>query len=162
MSSMLNNPSIYQAVDDQKIGSKYAKHVRRTLNVLVNDNKIPPSFRKHCLNLDPNLPHAYGIPKLKNRQLRPIVATYKSATTYLAKTVNRILLSQLPKQQYVFKNSYEAFAQLKKVRIKPGYKFMSFDIKSMYTAIPQKDAIDRFKDYCTKNQITLFQYGRHS
>jgi len=92
--------------------------------------------------------------------LRPIVATYKSATTFLAKTVNRLLLSQLPKQQYVFKNSYEALSQLKKVQIKPGYKFMSFDIKSMYTAIPQKDAIDRFKDYCTQNQITSFQYGR--
>src|SRR5579863_3026280 len=135
-------------------------HVKHTLNCLVNSDQIPEQFANRCLGKSPQWSHAYGIPKLKDQSVRPVVATYNSPSYKLAKIIGSILKNQLPKQSCVSKNSFEACDHIKKTPFRKDSVWMSLDIKSMYTAIPVNDAIIAFRSFCSKTNTTSFTWNK--
>ena len=67
--------------------------------------------------------------------LRPIISSIRTATYELAKYLAQ-LLKPLGQSQYTIKSSKSFLKTLKKQKILPGYKMLSFDVVSLFTNAP--------------------------
>ena len=70
--------------------------------------------------------------------LRPIIFNTEASTYDLAKYLNQ----QLKPLQYTIKNGKSLTKRLKKMKIPPEYKMVSFDAVSLFTNIPLDEIIE--------------------
>jgi hypothetical protein len=104
--------------------------------------------------MNPETPHIHGtiILHKDDKPIRPIVnwknsPGYKLATLLVKQLKNTI---QLP-NAFNIPNSERLIHSLKEINIQNGTKICSFDIKNMYTNIPQKELINIISNTLTNN-----------
>ena len=90
-------------------------------------------------------PQMYGLPKIHkpDRPMRPIVSSIGSPTYYLAKELTQILSPLVGNSPHHITNSSQ-FAQLNAgTSVGESDKMVSFDVKSLFTRVPVKEAVSR-------------------
>ncbi len=96
---------------------------------------------------------AHGLPKTHKDfdtlpPFRPIIDTTGTAYQHIAKYLTR-LLNPLTQNAYTLKDSFEAVSRIQNIPInlfKDGYRFVSFDVKSLFTNVPLKKTINIILD----------------
>ena len=91
------------------------------------------------LNLNPSSPKLRASTKIRkvNYPIRPIV-NYKTAPAYkVKKKLNSILkINLIIPNKYNIKNSLDLTKQLNNINLSSNCKFISLDIKDMYSNVP--------------------------
>ena len=122
--------------------------VQRTLRKIKN--KLPSFVYSKIYPTGSSPGKFYGTAELhkvpnnstvEHLQLRPIISNIGTATYDLAKYLAQ-LLKLLSESQYTIKNCKTFTKRLKKMRIPPGYKMVSFDVVSLFTNVPLDETID--------------------
>ena len=109
-----------------------------------------PKFNLDELN---QLVLMHGLPKTHKDfdtlpPFRPIIDTTGTAYQPIAKYLTR-LLNPLTQNAYTLKDSFEAVSRIQNIPInlfKDGYRFVSFDVKSLFTNVPLKKTINIILD----------------
>ena len=122
--------------------------VQRTLRKIKN--KLPSFVYSKIYPTGSSPGKFYGTAELhkvpnnstvEHLQLRPIISNIGTATYDLAKYLAQ-LLKLLSESQYTIKNCKTFTKRLKKMRIPPGYKMVSFNVVSLFTNVPLDETID--------------------
>ena len=84
----------------------------------------------------------YGTVKVhkEGNPLRPVVSTIGSATYAISKFVSESLRPYARQIPSFIKNTEDFIAQLQNVTIAPDEVMVSFDVKSLFTSVPAKEA----------------------
>lgn len=77
-----------------------------------------------------------------NLALIPIVSCINSPTYNLAKFINEILAPLTTTFHHNLKNSFELVDRIKDINLPNNYILLSLDVKSLFTNIPKKLAIE--------------------
>ena len=96
---------------------------------------------------------AHGLPKIHKDfdnlpPFRPIIDTTGTAYQPLAKYLAR-LLNPLTMNSYTLKDSFDAASRIQNIPehlFRDGYRFVSFDVKSLFTNVPLKKTINIILD----------------
>ena len=80
-----------------------------------------------------------------NNPIRPIISFIDSPTYKLAKHLSKILTPITECSERKLKNSFEMKEFLSHQQIPSGYSIVSFDVKSLFTCIPQECALQACK-----------------
>ncbi len=96
---------------------------------------------------------AHGFPKTHKDfdtlpPFRPIIDTTGTAYQPIAKYLTRVL-NPLTMNAYTLKDSFEAVSRIQNIPVnlfRDGYRFVSFDVKSLFTNVPLKKTINIILD----------------
>ncbi|XP_078621335.1 uncharacterized protein LOC144887811 [Branchiostoma floridae x Branchiostoma japonicum] len=93
-------------------------------------------------------PTFYGLPKIHKQDvpLRPIVSSIGSVTYELAKFLAKILGPLVGKSQHHVQNSADFVDKIKDLRVEEDEIITSYDVCSLFTCIPPKDAVSVVKE----------------
>ena len=80
-----------------------------------------------------------------NYPIRPIVSFIDSPTYHMAKFLSKLLTPTTDKADQKLKNSQDVIQNLTNLIVPDGYSIVSFDVKSLFTSIPQDLAIESVK-----------------
>jgi hypothetical protein len=141
-----------------KIESNYTKKQQNAIKATINQCNITiKEIEKwRYININPETPHIHGTIKLHkdDKPIRPIVywkniPGYKLTALLAGQLKNSI---QLP-NVYNIQNSENLINNLKEMKIQNNTKLCSFDIKNMYTNIPQNDLTNIINNTLINNNI---------
>ena len=144
--------------------SKNEKRVNCTLKNLVEKKKINTETY-HALRVSTNgtkPPLFYGSVKIHKQDfpLRPIVSATGSATYNVSKYVSRVLTPYVRETPSYIANTADLLEKLNKEHIDEDEIMLSFDVKSLFTNVPRKDAFNTIRQiveddthFKTKNRI---------
>lgn len=109
--------------------------------------------RMHKSNV--RVPCIYGLPKIHKpgNQYRPIVANYDSPIANIASWLCQKFSQLKGYDHFSVKNSLELIEKLKTQTVRPGERIVSFDIKSFFTNVPKKGALDALRNWLSKQNI---------
>ena len=143
MNLVLSDPYVYK-----KIKTNPLKKMQSAFNSGLNTIcKQYNADMKYYISRLPSLPHIYGLPKIhkKDVPLRPIVSNINCPKYKLSKWLTKELSPLLGSFSNAhIKHNLNLLDRLK--NINPSeQKFISFDVKSLYTNVPVKQTIDFIK-----------------
>ena len=146
--ALLNQPPFQQVRKDPT--RKNEKQVNDTLKRLANQGKIDREL-EHSLRVPTNgtrPPLFYGVVKIHKEgyPLRPIVSAVGSATYTMSKYVSRILTPYVKETPSYIANTMALLKKLENVSIAEDEIIVSFDVKSLYTNVPRKDAFECIRE----------------
>ena len=109
---------------------------------------VPPSLHKRLFPTTTNPPRMFGQPKIHKTGLpmRPIVSARDTIFSELTRECARILTPLVGGSQHHLRDSIDLVDKLRDKVIPPDFRLVSFDLVSMFTNIPQADAIRIAKD----------------
>ena len=100
------------------------------------------------------VPRVYGLPKIhkNNRPLRPIVASIEGITYKVAKYLSEVLSPLVGKTQHFILNSEDFTKKIQDLDVPPGQILISYDVSSLFTCIPTKDALKVIENKLSHDQ----------
>ena len=143
----INNNNIQNLTYDPTI--VYTKQI----NKLITSSKeiIPKVQKKILLKSDykieaPNL-HPFIKLHKQGNPIRPLI-NFKTAPAYnLAKYIDSLIKEKLDMfTDTSIKNTYDFIEKINKIKIEPGYKMISLDVKNLYTSIPKHETVNFLKN----------------
>ena len=139
---MLDDPTYKAVRKDPTI--KVEKRIADTLTRLERDGSIMKELRRRLTPQFSSSPQLYGLPKVhkENIPLRPIVSTIGWPTYDLAKELARILSPLARSSETSITNTGEFIERLKVDIISGGDMMVSFDVVSLFTRVPLKEAME--------------------
>ena len=152
MFSTISDQNVYNPIKRDPTKTKNDK-IRKTLGKLLRSEKITPQTHNYLLNRGPQSPKLYGLPKLKNDKMRPIISTVQSPSYKIGKFLTKILSPRLLPTKFSVKNSTDFISKLNNISLKPDQIMMSCDVVSLYTSIPHKGALDALDNALSDPQI---------
>ncbi|XP_076069797.1 uncharacterized protein LOC143041676 [Oratosquilla oratoria] len=136
--TLLQDANTYEVVEADPI-QKLQRKVEGELRKLKESRLI--SEREWMLMKpgDSVIPKMYGLPKIHKEgvPLRPIIAFRGSPTYNLAKALAKRLRPVVEKSERMLKNSTDFVDRLRGISLEEGDILVSFDVKSMFTSLPQ-------------------------
>ena len=133
---------------------------------MFNRGEINEDDQKLMRPRSAQIGRAHGLPKIHKEYtnlppFRPIIDTTNTPYYEVGKFLTS-LLEPLTKNQYVVKDSFEAVDRIKdipKEYFEQGYKYVSFDLESLFTSVPLKKTIQVILDrvYQEEKIITNLQ-----
>ena len=98
----------------------------------------------------------YGMCKIhkKDNPMRPVVSMIGTAEYQLAKYLDSLIKPNLP-QTFMLNSTTDFLEKLKKFKIQPGDKMISFDVRSLFTNIPLLETIQIIADYLYSDSAVL-------
>ena len=98
----------------------------------------------------------YGMCKIhkKDNPMRPVVSMIGTAEYQLAKYLDSLIKPNLP-QTFMLNSTTDFLEKLKKIKIQPGDKMISFDVRSLFTNIPLLETIQIIADYLYSDSAVL-------
>ena len=152
----LNDENTYQ-----KLHSNPVHMLRNKVNKELKDLKekkelSSEDYRRLYVNTSVT-PRFYGTIKIhkENNPIRPIVAFNDSPTYAVAKFLNKILTPFTEESEQKLKNSAHAKELLEAITVPPDYELVSFDVKSLFTSIPQQMALDCVKEVLDGSNVII-------
>ena len=120
----------------------------RYLRTINKRNEIDDSTYEHIRPQSTRPARAHGLPKTHKSfdvlpPFRPIIDTTGTAYQPLAKYLSA-LLSPLAQNEFSLKDSFDAVTRIHNIPpqlVVQGYRYVSFDVKSLFTNIPLKKVI---------------------
>ena len=112
--------------------------------------------RQQYLHLFANsatVPLFYALVKIHKvgNPIRPIVSFINSPSYNIAKFLSNLLTPSTNKSPHKLKNSLDAKNKLKNFIVPQNFQLVSFDVKALFTSIPQNFAIDCVKTFLNNN-----------
>lgn len=120
------------------------KKVSRTVALAIKSSNSVGSFFHKLVKSNPITLRIYGLPNIhkEGAPLRPIVNTI-GCPTYLLEKYLSMKLRPLVGLTKSFVKDYSSFVeQLKGIKFDPGDILVSFDVVSLYTCVPIKEAVE--------------------
>ena len=143
MDTLVNDENTYK-----KLKSDPSKKLQRNLNKkfwplhLANIIKKPLYSKLRCSVAQ--APKLYGLPKIhkENTPMRPIVSFCSSPTYELSKYLASILKPLTERSEHRLVNSADFITKIQAETISASHELVSLDVKSLFTSIPLKLAIE--------------------
>ena len=144
MTSILTNPSHFEKCkqDPFKATLLLEDKVNRFLSYLKKGNYIDNDEYKYIYASGSTPGILYGLPKIhkENTPMRPVLSSINTHNYKLAKFLIPHI-KEWATNEYTLENSYDFFDILKDFRTEQDFYMVSFDIDSLYTNVPIKEAI---------------------
>ena len=126
------------------------KRVNETLKKMVDTGNINKETAR-SLKVSPSgtrTPLFYGTVKTHkiNHPLRPIVSSIGSPTYNIPKFVNSVLSPYVRDSPYFIENTQHFVEEISKLEIEDDEVMVSFDVKSLFTSVPVKDAVRAIRE----------------
>ena len=121
---------------------RYLASVQNCLNTLVSRGKLTENDKMEMKPKSARLGRAHGLPKINKDytnifSFRPIVDTtctvYYGVGKYLSNLLNLLTLNK-----YSLKDSFEATQRIHSIPTEEGYRYVSFDVISLFTNVSLK------------------------
>ena len=152
MEKMLDDTSVYKKVAKNPL-EKMQTEFNRELNKICEKFDDTKDVLKKFNSRLPSLPYMYGLPKIhkENIPYRPIISNVNAPSYKLAKWLSKQLTKTLGKfSDAHVKHNIEILSTLKNI-IPGNNKFISFDVKSLFTNVP----LDVTMDFLRRKLPTL-------
>ena len=119
-------------------------------NLSLNRGEISESDHKHIRPTFAHFGRAHGLPKTHKTfqyipKFRPIFDTTCNTPHYNVGKFIAGLLNPLTLNQYSLRDSFDAADAIKSISLElfsQGYKFVSFDVESLFTNVPLRRTIN--------------------
>ena len=155
------NEKIKEHLDDNetylKLDSDPTRDLRTTVNQYLKsllDKKLITNAQYYSLFAKSStIPLFYALIKIHKIgvPIRPIVSFIDSPSYNVAKFLSKLLTPSTNKSQRKLKNSYDVKERLANQIIPDSFMLVSFDVKSLFTSIPQSFAIECIKSFLENN-----------
>lgn len=128
----------------RKLDKNPLKNISKTVALAIKSNNTISSFSHNLIESSPITPRIYGLPKIHKEgvPLRPIVNTISGQTFLLTKYLAGKLKPLVGRMESFVKESSSFVKELMDMKFEPGDNLVSFDVVSLYTSIPIKEALD--------------------
>ncbi len=157
MATILDDPAHFRRIETNPT-QKWEKKLNRFLfKGLFKTDLIEKRLYKFLRASDARTPQLYGLPKIhkKGVPLRPIVSAVRSFNYNTGKFLVWCLNPYMTSCDSYVRNSVDFADSLSKV--KPGYsRQVSFDVKSLFTNVPVKEAVDLAMEIILKDEDARF------
>ena len=165
MSTLLNDATKFRKLvndDPFLLSVRLEDRINNFLNSLKNSSVISEEVYRDLYATGSSPGALYGLAKIHkpNIPFRPILAAYNTATYKIAKFLVP-LIEPFTINEYSVRNSYAFYDSLKELNDAniSGY-MVSFDITSLYTNIPVKEAINILSDRIFETTGTFHGFDR--
>ena len=148
LNSLFNDPTKFKRISHDLTSSRLST-LQAYLRKLLNRGEISECDHKHLRPTFAHFSRAHGLPKTHKTfqsipKFRPIINTtnipHYNVGKFLAGLFNPLTLNQ-----YSLRDSFDAAEAIKSIPPKlfsQGYKFVSFDIQSLFTNVPLRRTIN--------------------
>ncbi len=128
----------------KKLAKNPLKKISRTVAHAIKSSNSVGALSRKLIERNPIAPRIYGVPKIHKEgvPLRPIVNTIGGPTYLLAKFLALKLKPLVGHTESFVKDSASFIMDLKDIRLDPEEILVSFDVVSLYTCIPIKEAME--------------------
>ena len=146
MKMLLDDPPVYKKLAENPLSNMQTEFNKGLTEICKKYDNVKDHLKSFNSRL-PSLPYMYGLPKIhkENVPYRPIISNVNSPSYKLAKWLSKQLSKSLGKfSDAHIKHNVEILEFLK--NITPGKnKFISFDVKSLFTNVPLDVTLDFLK-----------------
>ena len=144
----------------KKLPKNPLKKISRTMALAIKYSSSVSSLCHKLIESSPITPRIYGLPKIykEGAPLRPIVNTIGGPTYLLVKFMALKLKPLVSRTESFMKESASFIKELKDIRLDPEDILISFDVVSLYTCIPIKEALEviyRLTDLDTAHLVEI-------
>ena len=148
----LEDTNTYSEKDEDSTPS-LRKKINSYLKSLFDKQILSKTQYYHLFANSATIPRFYALVKIhkEGNPIRPIVSFISSPSYNLAQFISKLLTPSTNKSPHKLKNSFDAKSKLKNVIIPNSYKLISFDVKSLFTCIPQNFALECVKEFLNFN-----------
>ena len=161
MKEMLNDEATYEKLKKDPT-KKYKAELIRMVNSLEKEGKITKDQYWYLYPTLEKVPRMYGSPKIHKEEvpLRPIVDYTQTIAYRVSRELANILQPLVGKTEYHTENSQELVKEMTKLRVEEGESFVSYDVVSLFTKTPIKEACEIIRkrlenDKTLKKRINL-------
>ncbi|CAB4012864.1 Hypothetical predicted protein [Paramuricea clavata] len=143
MDTLVNDGNTYKKLKNDP-SKKLQHNLNKKLWPLHLANIIKkPLYSKLCCSVA-QAPKLYGLPKIhkENTPMRPIVSFCSSPTYELSKYLARILKPLIERSEHRLVNSADFMTKIQVETISATHELVTFDVKSLFTSISLKLAIE--------------------
>ncbi|UYV70929.1 hypothetical protein LAZ67_8001139 [Cordylochernes scorpioides] len=154
---LLQDKEIYELLTINPL-QNIIKDFNRNLNRIKRTHKLDNKVVEKIRASKRDLPIFYGLPKIHkpNNPLRPIVSYTGSPIYPLAKYLSTIISPFQKFLPHTVQNATSMVEVMQGIAIPQNYHMVSFDVESLYTSIPHKEAISEIsKCMDTNPQLNL-------
>ena len=118
-----------------------------------NNKRIKQTY-KYIYPSDATLARCYALPKIHKKTknmlnsdvpYRIIVSTIDSPMYKFSKFIANLITETIPPSDYNVKNSFEFMSKIKNVKIPDNHVLVSFDVKSLFTNVPNTRIIESLR-----------------
>ena len=128
----------------KKLPKNPLKKIARNVALAIKSINSVSSLHHKLIESNPITPRIYGLPKIhkEGAPLRPIVNTIGGPTYLLAKFLALKLKPLVGRTESFMKDSASFIDELKDIKLDPRDILVSFDVVSLFTCIPIKEAME--------------------
>ena len=121
---------------------KEEERINNAIKILQKDGKISERLAADLTSKGAKPARLYGLAKIHkdNTPLRPVMSTPGSAYYKIGKKVAKWL--EILDESQIKCNTQKLMKTLRNIKLEPGRKIVSFDVKSLYTNVPVNEAIE--------------------
>ncbi|KAI0232255.1 hypothetical protein LSAT2_017403, partial [Lamellibrachia satsuma] len=143
MKEMLNDEATYEKLKKDPT-KKYKAELIRMVNSLEKEGKITKDQYWYLYPTLEKVPRMYGSPKIHKEgvPLRPIVDYTQTIAYRVSRELANILQPLVGKTEHHTENSQELVKEMTKLRVEEGESFVSYDVVSLFTKTPIKEACE--------------------
>lgn len=128
----------------KKLAKNPLKKISKTVAHAIKSSSSVGALSRKLVESNPIAPRIYGVPKIHKEgvPLRPIVNTIGDPTYLLAKFLALKLKPLVGRTDSFVKDSASFIRDLEDIRLDPVDILVSFDVVSLYTSIPIREAME--------------------
>ena len=168
MERILNDKTKFKVVNDDHTFRNLVS-VQNYLNTLVSRGKVTEDDKMEMRPKSSRLGRAHGLPKIRKDYTNtpsfcPIVDKTRIAHYGVGKYLSN-LLNPLTLNEYSLKDSFEATKPIHSIPTElfsQGYRYVSFDVVSLFTNVPLKKTIEIILKRVCNNQLVQTKLKKHT
>ena len=145
----LSDTNFYKKIDTD-LTNKHKTQIKNLVENLIEKNEISKNVGDILIGKKTRTPQIYFLPKVHKKKNpppgRPIVSANDCPTERISAFVDTFLRPYVEKGWSYVKDTNDFVKQIREIEpLKEGTILASFDVNSLYTNIPNKEAIDHIQ-----------------
>ncbi|XP_054715271.1 uncharacterized protein LOC129224748 [Uloborus diversus] len=151
----LLDPTIYV-----KLRRDPTSRILKKTNSLIMKSTLPEKTKETISSSEALIPRLYGLPKIHKEELplRPIVSAINSPTHLLSKHLASLLKPHVGATESFVRDSSHFIEKLKTYSLQSTDILVSFDVVSLFTRVPIKEAMEKVREIFSPDIADLFQH----